>query len=102
MERMNPAGTPLRWRLTLNALNGGPIPFLIDWGHIEHPSRSAPQGLRLERFEIEHPDPDELGPVLAALDADIAITRADAVPSSPTCTAATEKRCFADDPDQPT
>jgi hypothetical protein len=79
MERMSPAGTLLRWRLTLNALNGGPVPFLIDWGHSEHPSRSAPRGLRLDSFEIEHPDPDELLPVLAALDADIRITRADAV-----------------------
>ena len=79
MQRMSPAGTLLRWRLTLNALNGGPVPLLIDWGHSAHPSRSAPQGLRLDSFAIEHPDPDQLLSTLAALDADIPITPADTV-----------------------
>jgi hypothetical protein len=79
MERMRPTGTLLRWRLTLNALNGGPVPFLIDWGNSEHPSRSAPHGLRLGGFEIEHPDPEELLSVLVALDADVPVTRADSV-----------------------
>jgi catechol 2,3-dioxygenase-like lactoylglutathione lyase family enzyme len=82
MERMSPAGTLLRWRLTLNALSGGPVPFLIDWGDCDHPSLGAPQGLRLERFEIEHPDPDELAAALDALDAldsRIQITHSDAV-----------------------
>ena len=56
-QRAGPTGTVLRWRLTLNAIAGGLIPFLISWGDTEHPARSAPQGLTLEGFHLEHPDP---------------------------------------------
>jgi hypothetical protein len=52
-----PTGTVLRWRLSLNAMADGLIPFLISWGDTEHPARSAPQGLILEAFHVEHPDP---------------------------------------------
>jgi hypothetical protein len=73
MQRVLPTGGVLRWRLTLNALGGGPVPFLIAWGESEHPSRSAPQGLVLDSFEIEHTDPERLAPVLSALDADVEV-----------------------------
>jgi hypothetical protein len=79
MERTSPTGTLLRWRLTLNALDGGPIPFLISWGDSQHPAQGAPQGLGLDAFEIEHPDPDELASALAALDAHVEIRPAEAV-----------------------
>src|SRR6266508_2662156 len=36
MTRTGATGTVLRWRLTLNANAGGPVPFLIAWGHTEH------------------------------------------------------------------
>jgi hypothetical protein len=32
MRRAAPNGTVLRWRLTLNAVPGSLIPFLISWG----------------------------------------------------------------------
>src|SRR5204862_3893621 len=32
MERAAPDGTVLRWRLTVNAIAGGAVPFLISWG----------------------------------------------------------------------
>ena len=72
-QRATPAGTVLRWRLTRNATPGSLIPFLISWGDSEHPARSAPSGLTLEAFSLEHPDPSSLAPVLTALDANVEI-----------------------------
>jgi hypothetical protein len=71
MTRTSPAGAVLRWRLTRNAIAGGPVPFLIAWGDTEHPATTAPEGLVLEAFEIEHPEPDSLAATLGALGADI-------------------------------
>jgi hypothetical protein len=72
-QRATPTGTVLRWRLTLNARPGSLIPFLISWGSTEHPARSAPPGLTLEAFNLEHPDPPSLAPLLTALGADVEI-----------------------------
>ena len=72
-QRATPAGTVLRWRLTHNATPGSLIPFLISWGDSEHPARSAPSGLTLEAFSLEHPDPSSLAPVLTALGANVEI-----------------------------
>jgi hypothetical protein len=72
-QRAAPAGTVLRWRLTRNALPGSLIPFLISWGDTEHPARSAPHGLTLEAFHLEHPDPASLAPPLNSLGADVEI-----------------------------
>lgn len=71
MQRVTPEGKEVRWRLTLNALAGGPIPFLIAWGDSEHPSISAPTGLTLVSFHIEHPDPSSIAPMLHALSAEV-------------------------------
>jgi hypothetical protein len=68
--RAAPTGTLLRWRMTTGELAGGLAPFLISWGHTEHPARSAPYGLSLEAFHLEHPDPPALAPLLTALGAD--------------------------------
>ncbi|PWU48849.1 hypothetical protein DLE60_15715 [Micromonospora globispora] len=75
-QRVGPTGTMLRWRLSRNALTAGLVPFLISWGDTPHPARSAPQGLVLESFHIEHPDTSSLTPVLAALDADVEVKHA--------------------------
>jgi Glyoxalase-like domain len=72
-QRNGPAGTVLRWRMTRNALAGGPIPFLISWGDTEHPARSAPPGLTLLSFHLEHPDPPSLARPLTALGADVEV-----------------------------
>jgi hypothetical protein len=72
-QRVGPSGTVLRWRASLNAMADGLIPFLICWGDTEHPARSAPHGLTLEAFHIEHPDPPSLAPPLTALGADVEI-----------------------------
>ena len=52
MQRATPTGAVLRWRLTLGAVAGGLLPFLISWG------------------DTEHPDPASLAPLLDALGAD--------------------------------
>jgi hypothetical protein len=75
-RRVGPTGTALRWRMTSSQTAGGPVPFLISWGGTEHPAASAPRGLTLEAFSIEHPDPGSLAPLLTALGADVEITRA--------------------------
>jgi hypothetical protein len=79
MTRTAPDGTVLRWRLTLNALGGGPVPFLIAWGATDHPASSAPRGLRLAAFEIESPDPEPLAATLHVLGADVAVKAAGAL-----------------------
>lgn len=72
-QRATPTGTVLRWRLTRNARPGSLVPFLISWGGTDHPARSAPPGLTLEAFNLEHPDPPSLAPLLTALGADVEI-----------------------------
>jgi len=72
-HRAEPGGTVLRWRMTSGELADGLAPFLISWGDTEHPARSAPSGLTLEAFRIEHPDPPSLLPALTALGADAEI-----------------------------
>lgn len=78
MQRTTAAGRLLVWCLTLNAISGGPIPFLIDWGDALHPSGSAPGGLTLVSFHLGHPAPASLAEALAALDADISVIQAPA------------------------
>ena len=75
-SRVGPTGETLQWRLTRNALTAGPVPFLIDWGDRPHPAVSAPRGLVLESFHIEHPDPASLTPMLAALGAEVEVIAA--------------------------
>jgi hypothetical protein len=72
-RRVGPTGTALRWRMTSSQTAGGLVPFLISWGDTEHPAASAPRGLTLEAFSIEHPDPGSLAPLLTALGADVEI-----------------------------
>jgi len=68
MSRARPDGDPLHWRLTRGRLvGGGLIPFLIDWGDTDHPSRTAPQGCALRSFRAEHPDPGSIRQLLAIL-----------------------------------
>lgn len=76
LQRRTATGQTLRWRLTTSALDGGPVPFLIDWGDTEHPARSAPQGLSLESFHVTHPSPESLIPVLEAIGAAVTVEEA--------------------------
>ena len=57
-------------------LGGGPVPFLIGWGVTVHPARSAPSGLHLLEFRIDHPDPASIAGTRAALDVDVPVAEA--------------------------
>jgi hypothetical protein len=76
MKRTTPSGAVLSWRLTLNALGGGPLPFLIAWGDSPHPALSAPHGLTFESLTLEHPEPNAIADELAALGADVTVRSA--------------------------
>lgn len=75
-HRLTTTGTLLKWRLTRNALTGGLIPFLINWGETPHPASSAPGRLVLESLHIEHPDPPSLLRPLNALGSQVQVQQA--------------------------
>lgn len=72
-HRRTPEGNTLRWRLTSNALTAGLVPFLISWGDTPHPAASAPSGLTLASFHLEHPDPPSVTARLHALGAEVEV-----------------------------
>jgi glyoxalase-like protein len=57
--RQTSGGEVLSWRLTYPdvSLDGGLVPFLIDWGESRHPARTAPGGIELVELHGEHPEP---------------------------------------------
>ena len=77
MSRDRPDGVRLQWRLTLAAEAGGDglVPFLIDWGATSHPAASAPRGCTLAGMRGEHPRPETVAAMLAALGVELAVTR---------------------------
>ncbi|QFU91452.1 VOC family protein [Amycolatopsis sp. YIM 10] len=77
MSRRRPDGVLLAWRLAFPPDNeGGLVPFVIGWGDTPHPSRTAAPGTSLLSLRGEHPDPQRLGRVLAALGAELEVTEA--------------------------
>jgi hypothetical protein len=72
-QRRTSSGEMVRWRLTGNALVGGVVPFLISWGDTPSPALSAPSGLVLESFHVEHPDPAVITARLQALGTDVQV-----------------------------
>jgi len=87
-SRTRPDGTSLSWKLTEPEplVEGGVIPFLIDWGSTPHPSSLTssltsslmPSSCSLVRLAGRHPDPDRLRPALDALGADVSVSVAPA------------------------
>lgn len=78
--RERPDGTRLEWRLAtrLDLPGDGLVPTLIDWLGQEsrvHPALSAPSGLELMGFRAEHPDPDRVRSMLAAIDVEMKVDR---------------------------
>lgn len=72
MSRTTPTGARLEWRLAvppslIEGLEGGVLPFLIDWGGTRSPARSAAAGCRLLELELRHPEPERLTPLLRAM-----------------------------------
>jgi hypothetical protein len=82
MEREEPSGRILRWRLTMGPEGEVPavVPFLIDWGQSPHPSDSAPKGVELEKLSLEHPQPERVRLILRALACPVEV-RGAAVPA---------------------
>ncbi|MFI1163523.1 VOC family protein [Streptomyces sp. NPDC020801] len=75
MSRRRPDGSLLRWRLTDGAGHpSGLVPFLIDWGASAHPAASGLPVTPLLALSASAPDPDELRPLLSAVDADLVLT----------------------------
>ncbi|KOU71815.1 hypothetical protein ADK57_10570 [Streptomyces sp. MMG1533] len=76
MSRRRPDGTLLEWRLTDGdtAHPSGLVPFLIDWGSSLHPSASGLPTTPLLELSASTPDPDEIRPLLAALDTSLPLT----------------------------
>jgi hypothetical protein len=74
-SRATPDGRTLRWRLLMpHASPWGPaLPNLIDWLDTAHPAATATPGLALTSFEVAHPQADDLGALLRALGADLAV-----------------------------
>lgn len=69
MSRKTPKGQLLSWTLTpLNGGLGGTIPFLIDWGKTDHPSKGLPL-VKLVSLKLKHPEPDKVKSALEAVKA---------------------------------
>lgn len=75
MSRRRPDGTLLEWRLTDGDTQhpSGLVPFLIDWGSALHPSASGLPVTPLLSLSATAPDPDEIHPLLAALDTELTL-----------------------------
>lgn len=70
-------GETLRWRLTEPSamVDGGLVPFLIDWGRSRHPAATAPRGVSLRSMRGEHPDPERVMRDMAAVGAKLSVSR---------------------------
>ena len=75
-NRQRPDGQLLSWRFTdpRVVVEGGVVPFLIDWGRTPHPALSAPQGAILEGLRAEHPEPERVRRMLDALGLDVPVS----------------------------
>lgn len=73
MSRRRPDGTLLEWRLTDGDTQhpSGLVPFLIDWGASVHPTATGLPVTPLLELSASAPDPAEIRPLLAAVDAEL-------------------------------
>jgi hypothetical protein len=79
MSRALPDGGNLSWRLCLRRpiTGDGLVPFLIQWdAGGPHPSASSPSGCTLTDLTAEHPRPEEIEPMLAALGVELSLAEA--------------------------
>ncbi len=70
MSRKTPNNELLQWRLLIPLTNpfGEFVPRVIDWMETPHPSETSVSGCTLQAFEIGHPEAEQLGAVMDALD----------------------------------
>lgn len=74
-SRTRADGERLCWQLTdpFETILHGVVPFFIDWGDSDHPSRSLPSGGVLRELIVQHPAPGEAAGVLADLGVELAV-----------------------------
>ncbi len=74
-SRGRPDGSTLSWTMTDLAMprEGGVVPYFINWGDSDHPAQGAPIGCSLAELRVEHPEPNRLTSILAALGLDIPV-----------------------------
>lgn len=79
MGRTRTDGIALNWKL-LNVSGttmDNYLPFFIDWlGSKPHPAEDSPQGVRLESFEVRHPQADAMQKIFTALAIDVPVVQA--------------------------
>ena len=77
-SRETPDGSRLAWQLTdpYQVIADGVVPFFIDWGDTPHPAGSASSRATLVELRAEHPDPERIRRMFAALGLDVAVTEA--------------------------
>ena len=75
MQRQRPDGGILRWRLLFPDTRdfGYAIPIFIDWMNSPHPSKTAPTGCELLRFEVAHPRHDTLSEIYRQLGIELTV-----------------------------
>ncbi|MFF4252425.1 VOC family protein [Streptomyces sp. NPDC001663] len=76
MSRRRPDGTLLEWRLTDGDTQhpSGLVPFLIDWGASVHPTSTGLPVTPLLELSASAPAPDEIRPLLSAVDVELALS----------------------------
>ena len=74
-SRTRADGQHLSWKLTdpFETILHGVVPFFIDWGESDHPSRSLPSGGILRELIVRHPVPGEASSVLADLGVELSV-----------------------------
>jgi len=68
-SRDKPDGTRLSWQLTNphELIEGGVVPFFVDWGDSVHPAESIASSCELLSLEATHPQADHLNQKLSAM-----------------------------------
>lgn len=78
MSRRRTDGVVLKWELTdpYVEVDGGVVPFLIDWGDTPHPASGAGNGLTLNELKLRHPNTRAVMEKLAAIDINLPVEQA--------------------------
>lgn len=75
LSRMRPDGVLLHWTMTdpYVEIDGGIVPFLINWGDTPHPGEGAPLGVSIRELRAWHPDSEGVSGKLAKLDIELRV-----------------------------
>jgi hypothetical protein len=78
MRRDLPDGSRLDWRLAIPPQPFGDwlVPILIEWHTDQHPARTSARGCRLIKLYAEHPQPETVSTILAAMELTLDLRKA--------------------------